>query len=183
MTMQLLGVVLYSHDGRCRILKLKAGQVNVITGASKTGKSALIDVVDYCYGSGECRVPEGPIRRSVAWFGLRLKLQEGEAFIARRCPGTRAASSEDCFVDVAEVVDIPEAATLRQTTNTKGLLGLLSGWAGIRDNIHEPPAGQTRQPLSANIRHALALCFQPRTRSSVASNFSTAPATTSSPKR
>lgn len=47
--------------------------MNVITGASKTGESALIDVVDYCDGNGECRVPEGPIRRAVSWFGLRLK--------------------------------------------------------------------------------------------------------------
>lgn len=162
MTMQLLGIVLYSHDGRRRVLNLSPGQVNVITGASKTGKSALIDVVDYCYGAGECRVPEGPIRRAVAWFGLHLQLQEGQAFVARRCPGPRAASSEDCFVEVAETVEVPEASALRQTTNTKGLGALLSGWAGIADNLHEPPAGHTRPPLAANIRHALALCFQPQ---------------------
>jgi hypothetical protein len=162
MSMQLLDVVLFSHDGRRRVLKLNAGSVNVITGASKTGKSALIDVVDYCYGSGECRVPEGPIRRSVSWFGLRLALDHGQAFIARRCPGARAASSEDCFVEVGDLVEIPESAALRQTTNTKGLLALVTGWVGIKDNVHEPPAGQTRAPLSANIRHALSLCFQPQ---------------------
>jgi hypothetical protein len=38
----------------------------------------------------------------------------------------------------------------------------LSGWAGIAENLHEPPPGQTRLALSANIRHALALCFQPQ---------------------
>ena len=136
--------------------------MNVITGASKTGKSALIDIVDYCFGSGECRVPEGPIRRAVSWFGLRIQLGEGQAFIARRCPDPRAASSEDCFVEVGEVVELPEGKVLRQTTNTKGLLALLAGWSGIRENIHEPPPGQTRLALSANIRHALALCFQPQ---------------------
>lgn len=161
-TMQLLDIVIFSHDGRRRALKLKAGHVNVITGASKTGKSALIDIVDYCFGSGECRVPEGPIRRAVSWFGLRIQLGEGQAFIARRCPDPRAASSEDCFVEVGEVVELPEGKVLRQTTNTKGLLALLAGWSGIRENIHEPPPGQTRLALSANIRHALALCFQPQ---------------------
>jgi len=160
--MQLLDIVIFSHDGRRRALKLKAGHVNVITGASKTGKSALIDIVDYCFGSGECRVPEGPIRRAVSWFGLRIQLGEGQAFIARRCPDPRAASSEDCFVEVGEVVELPEGKVLRQTTNTKGLLALLAGWSGIRENIHEPPPGQTRLALSANIRHALALCFQPQ---------------------
>lgn len=158
--MQLFDIVLYSHDGRRRVLNLKAGSVNVITGASKTGKSALIDVVDYCFGSGECRVPEGPIRRAVSWFGLRLQLAEGQAFVARRCPDARTASSEDCFVEVGELVEIPDGNALRQTTNTKGLVALISGWSGIKDNLHEPPQGQTRSELSANIRHALALCFQ-----------------------
>lgn len=162
MTIQLLDIVIFSHDGRQRVLELRTGRVNIITGASKTGKSALIDVVDYCFGSGECRVPEGPIRRAVSWFGLRMQLGEGQAFIARRCPDARAVSSEDCFVEVGKIVELPNVKDLRQTTNTKGLLSLLAGWSGIRDNIHEPPPGQTRLALSANVRHALALCFQPQ---------------------
>jgi prefoldin subunit 5 len=162
MSMQILSIVLYSHDGRKRVVGLSPGVVNVITGASKTGKSALIDVVDYCFGSGECRVPEGPIRRAVSWFGLLMQLDSGQAFVARRCPDGRAASSEDCFVEVGTTVEVPDRASLRQTTNTKGLCALLSGWTGIADNLHEPPPGQTRLALSANIRHALALCFQPQ---------------------
>lgn len=162
MSMQILNIVLYSHDGRRRVVKLKTGVVNVITGASKSGKSALIDIVDYCFGSGECRVPEGPIRRTVSWFALHMQLAAGQAFVARRCPDGHAASSEDCFVEVGEVVEIPDRAALRQTTNTKGLGALLSGWSGIADNLHEPPPGQTRPSLTANVRHALALCFQPQ---------------------
>jgi hypothetical protein len=162
MTIQLIDIVLYSHDGRRRTLPFKSGGVSVITGASKTGKSALISVVDYCFGSGECRVPEGPIRRAVSWFGLHLQLADGQAFVARRCPDARAASSADCFVEVGDFVEIPEGNALRQTTNTTGLVALLAGWSGIKDNLHEPPPGQTRPALTANIRHALALCFQPQ---------------------
>ena len=162
MTLQILDVVLYSHDGRHRSLPLKAGRVNVITGASKTGKSALIDIVDYCFGADECRVPEGPIRRSVAWFGLRLQVGDGQMFVARRCPAARANSSEDCFVEFSSAVQVPTSATLRQTTNKRGLIGLLTTHAGIKENVHEPPTGQTRASLSATIRHAVALCFQPQ---------------------
>ena len=161
-SIQIVDIVLFSHDGRQRNLKLNAGEVNVITGASKTGKSALVDVVDYCFGSGECRVPEGPIRRCVSWFGLRLKLGKGHAFIARRCPGPRSTSSEECFVTVADSVEIPAFQNLRQTTNTKGLVALVGGWTGIGENIHDPLPGQTRPSLAANIRHALAMCFQPQ---------------------
>lgn len=161
-TVQILDVVLFSHDGRRRSLPLKPGQVSIITGGSKTGKSALIDIVDYCFCSGECRVPEGPIRRSVSWYGLRLQLASGQAFVARRCPSPRAASSEDCYVDIGDEVRLPDADELRQTTNTTGLGALLNGWCGIHDNLHVPPAGQVRQALSANFRHALAFCFQPQ---------------------
>ncbi|MDA8118631.1 MAG: DUF3732 domain-containing protein [Gammaproteobacteria bacterium] len=160
--MQILDIVVFSHHGQQRVLTLNTGAVNIITGASKTGKSALVDVVDYCFGAGECRVPEGPIRRSVSWFGLRLQLEGGQAFIARRCPDARSVSSEDCFVEIGDRVDIPDVGVLRQTTNTKGLGALLTGWSGIHENIHEPFPGQTRPALSANVRHALGLCFQPQ---------------------
>ena len=162
MTIKILEIVIYSHDGRKRVLSLNVDGVSIITGASKTGKSALIDIVDYCFGAGECRAPEGPIRRAVAWFGLRLKLASGEAFIARKCPTARFRSSEDCFVRIGGAAEAPDASELRQTTNTRGLLAQLSGWTGISENPHEPPAGQTRLPLAAGMRHALAFCFQPQ---------------------
>lgn len=161
MSFQILEIVLYSHDGRRRILALKAGQMNVITGDSKTGKSALIDIVDYCLGSDECRVPQGIIRRTVSWFGLKLQVPQGQAFIARRCP-IRAQSSEDCYVQISRELSAPTFADLRQTTNSRGIVSQASGWAGIQENVHEPPPGQTRLALSANVRHGLAFCFQPQ---------------------
>lgn len=162
MTIQILDIVVFSHHGQSRVLSLKSGAVNIITGASKTGKSALIDIVDYCFGVSECKVPEGPIRRCVSWFGLRLQIEDGQSFIARRCPNTHAISSEECFIEIGKEVNIPTADKLRQTTNTNGLMALLTSWSGISDNIHETPIGQRRPSLSANIRHSLPYCFQPQ---------------------
>ena len=162
MSIQILNIAIYGHDGQQRILNLRLGGVNVITGSSKTGKSALIDIVDYCFGSSECRVPEGIIRKAVAWFAIRLQLSEGQAVVARRCPPPGSASNEDCFVAVANEVALPSASDLHQTTNTEGLENLLTAWCGIADNVHETPPGQRRPPVSANFRHALLLCFQPQ---------------------
>lgn len=161
MSIQILDLVVYSHDGRTRALPLRPGQVNIITGACKTGKSALISIVDYCFGADECEVP-GQIRQCVSWFGMRFQLRGGQAFIARRCPDARAKSSQDCFFAVGDEVSISAASSLRAITNTNGLIDLLRDWSGISDNLHEPPLGQTRRPLSATIRHALAFCFQPQ---------------------
>lgn len=160
MSVQILDIVLYSHNGDQRILSLKPGVVNIITGASQTGKSALSDVIDYCFGSSECHVAHGPLRLCVAWYGLRLKLAAGEAFVARRAPPRRAQSSTDYFIATGRTVMIPGATELRATTNLDGAMTVLTSWVGIRDNHHEPPPGQTRASLSATVRHAVALCLQ-----------------------
>lgn len=162
MSFQILDVVLYGPGDRRRVLSLRPGAVNIITGASKTGKSALIDIADYCLGSGSCGVPEGVIRRTVEWYGLRLQLQDGQVFVARRAPARGAASSTDVFYAAATEVAIPEPGDLQQTTNVGAATRLLTAAAGIGANVHEPPSGQTRRPLSANIRHALAFVFQPQ---------------------
>ena len=132
MSIQILEIVLYSHDGRLRKLELNAGAVNVITGASKTGKSALIDIVDYCLGSGTCRIPDGILRNSVSWFGLRLKLAEGEAFVARKCPRRTSDSSEECYLVVGGSVETPDCSSIHQNTNSAGLVATASGWVGIK---------------------------------------------------
>lgn len=160
MSVQILNIVLYSHDGEKRVLSLTPGKVNVITGASQTGKSALSDIIDYCFGSSECHIAHGPLRLRVAWYGLRLQLASGEAFVARRCPPPRAQSSTDYFIATGRRVNVPEASELRATTNLDGATTTLTSWVGIRDNLHEPPIGQRRAALSATVRHAVALCLQ-----------------------
>lgn len=49
-----------------RIIELDPGRVNVITGASGTGKSAIIKALDYCLGSSKCQLPVYVRRRCVA---------------------------------------------------------------------------------------------------------------------
>jgi len=74
MSFQIRDIVLYNAKGDIRTVSLEPGKVNIITGKSKTGKTALVEVIDYCLGSGECSIPQGPMRQGVAWFGLRLQL-------------------------------------------------------------------------------------------------------------
>lgn len=157
-SLQILDIVLYSHDGRQRVVPLKPGKVNIITGVSQTGKSALSDIIDYCFGSAECHVAHGPLRLCVAWFALRLQLSSGQALVARRCPPPKGRTSDEFFIATGPTVELPK--DLRRTTNLKGATATLTSWVGIRDNLNEPPAGQKRLALSASVRHAVALCIQ-----------------------
>lgn len=157
---QIRKIVIYSHDGRRREVLFEPGRVNIISGDSRTGKSAILGIIDYCFGAKECDVPEGKVRRNVSWFGLLLETSRGQAFIARQLPLGEGKSNEAVFVRTDSTVGTPEAGELRQTTNREGLRSLLASWVGISDYLHEPPTGQTRAPLAATIRHALTYCLQ-----------------------
>ena len=47
--MQIKTIILYGNNGLRRDVHLELGSVNIITGRSKTGKSIIGDVIDYCF--------------------------------------------------------------------------------------------------------------------------------------
>jgi uncharacterized protein YfeS len=158
--MQIAKIIVYSHDGRIRELPFKLGGLNVITGASKTGKSALIDIVDYCMGRGDCNVAEGVIRRHVSWFAVLFQLGDSQLFVARKNPGPGVKTSPDVYIQRGGEIATPELSRLSKNSTVDALESYLGASLGISENQHRPPAGQTRAPLEANIRHALTFAFQ-----------------------
>ena len=50
--------------------------LNVVTGKSSTGKSALIEIFDYCFGSDENTIPKGVITNSAAIYYVALAVDE-----------------------------------------------------------------------------------------------------------
>lgn len=67
--------------------------VNVITGDSRTGKSAIIPIIDYCLASGECYIPTQTIRNACSWFGIVVNLENSKVLLARREPGIQKSTS------------------------------------------------------------------------------------------
>ncbi|WP_215766981.1 DUF3732 domain-containing protein [Gluconobacter cerinus] len=160
MTFQIANIILYSHDGRIRELPFRIGELNIITGASKTGKSALIDIVDYCTGRDDCYVAEGVIRRYVSWFAVLFQAGDSQIFVARRNPGPGNKTSPDIYVQRGTTIEPPAISVLAKNFTLDALGKMLDAAVGINENQHRPPMGQTRNPLTANIRHALTFSFQ-----------------------
>ena len=75
------------------------GALNIVTGASKTGKSAIIDIIDYVTGRSECNVADGVIRKYVGWYALLFQLNHGHLFVARRNPEVGERTSGDVYMD------------------------------------------------------------------------------------
>lgn len=64
-------------------VRFKKG-LNVVTGKSSTGKSALMEIFDYCFGCGENTVPTGVITKSAAIYYVALEVNNQSMVIARK---------------------------------------------------------------------------------------------------
>jgi hypothetical protein len=160
MTLQLRSISIYSYDGQRRDIEFNLGALNIVTGASKTGKSALLDIVDYCWGRGDCSVAEGEIRKKVSWFALHLDNSGEGILIARKNPGPAGRSSDEIYFERG-VEQLPATPSNFQKNITgDGLRSQLSALLGISENLHVPPEGASRLPMEASSRHAILFCLQ-----------------------
>lgn len=158
--MQIKELVIYGLNGKVRHLPFRLGEVNIITGKSKSGKSAVGSIIDYCLGGGSCNIADGIVRDNADWYGLLLQFKSEQLFVARKNPSADQQSTGYCYVERGIDLTIPEKCDFVSNLNYSGLEELLSGMIGITENLHNTPDGQSRESLSANIRHALFYCFQ-----------------------
>ena len=160
MTVQIRKIIIYGRNGKRRDVDFELGSLNIVTGKSRTGKSALLAIVDYVWGRDECTFPEGPARRALDWFGLLLDRQGEAVFIARRNPDIGAKVSDEFHFE-RSVVDAPDnGAALKKNMTAEALRRALGDLLGISENEHRPADGGTRAAVSASARHAIAFCLQ-----------------------
>ena len=158
--MQIRELVLYGYNGKVRHLPFALGQVNIITGRSKSGKSVVGDIIDYCLGGDSCNIADGVVRDNVAWYGLLLQFEHERVFVARKNPDKGQQTTGVCYIDIGEKIEVPDNCDFSSNTNVSGIEESLTRRIGISENLNTPPEGQSRLPLAANIRHALYHCFQ-----------------------
>jgi hypothetical protein len=160
MYFQLRKLVLWPRlDLPPRVLEFKPGIVNVISGASKTGKSAVIPIVDYCLGADKCAIPVGVIRENCAWFGIVVDTLEGQKLLARREPGDQQKTGDMVLIEAPQL-EIPERIS-EKTTNVDIVKAMLNRLAGLTNLEFEPnsDAGFKSRP---SFRDLMAFTFQPQ---------------------
>lgn len=141
-----------------QIINFKRGMVNVITGGSRTGKSAIIPIIDYCLASSDCHIPIDTIRDHSEWFGLLIEVEDEQILIARHGPDGR--DSSDSFyllrgkeVTVPSFIDEPN----EKTDAVKHLLNSLSSTPYFRLS---GPQDQRPYQERLSFRDLMALVFQ-----------------------
>ena len=157
MKFQIKKLILWPKNGQYpyKVIDFKLNTVNVITGDSRTGKSAIIPIIDYCLASSKCYIPTQTIRSACSWFGIVIKLDKGQLLLARKEPGKKKSTSEMMMIQNSEIKipDIPEKNTTCDAV--KHFLDEYSkiSFLKIENNFYD------NRP---SFRDMMSFCFQPQ---------------------
>ncbi|MDH6252500.1 uncharacterized Zn finger protein (UPF0148 family) [Chryseobacterium sp. H1D6B] len=170
MKLKIKNILLYPVDDTLdpKIIKFDVNKVNVITGYSQRGKSAIISIIDYCLGSSECDIPVGTIREKVDKFAIYIMLGDQAIFLARDCPGNDNKVSEIMYMyDVQGKGDNPSLNTNewikdagKYKTNREKVKNFLSVKAGFENVSINDDLKKEEAP--ASFRDMAAFMFQPQ---------------------
>lgn len=159
--MQLLALALYHRDGRPtpRVVKFRPGALNILTGESETGKSEILDIVDYCLGRTTHTLPDEPIDQTVGWYALLVAFRDSRMVLARPRPAG-ASTTQAMFRTGDDTLELPRADELIATSSVAALRAEVSARLGIEDFRFQPPPGAARAAFNVSIAQATLLCLQ-----------------------
>ncbi|ADO69777.1 DUF3732 domain-containing protein [Stigmatella aurantiaca] len=156
----LKSLLFYSHDGQRRDIDLKPESVNIITGNSHTGKSAIAEVIDYSMGSSECHIP-GRVRDACSWVGMIWVKDQTQCIICRKMPPGPKAVSNDVYLDVGANIIAPKSATdLRRTMDCETALRRIEQLLGIGQVQTELFGAPSRTPVRVSLRSVIPYLLQ-----------------------
>ncbi len=152
-------ILIFSHDNRRRDIDLKLEAVNIITGKSHTGKSALVEIINYTMGAGECHIPSF-VRDSCSWVGLLWVKNDTEYLLCRKTPSNTRKTDTSAYFDIGNQLQIPLGhETLVRKADIDVALRQFERLLGIPEIEVEPfsPA-QRKEPITA--RHVMPYMLQ-----------------------
>ncbi|WP_368237213.1 DUF3732 domain-containing protein [Bacillus velezensis] len=78
----LKAIMMFNKSGELRRVPLQPG-VNIVTGESKTGKSALVEIIDYCLCSSRSTIPKGKITDFSYLYVIPMLINQNTYVVAR----------------------------------------------------------------------------------------------------
>ena len=162
MFFQIRAIVLWPRNPefKPRRLQFDLGKVNVISGASRTGKSAVIPIIDYCLGSSTCSIPVNTIRKYCEWFGVVVATDQGDKLLARREPGAQRSTDDMFLMEAERITEVP--LRIVKNTNADAVKRLLDDLAGLSKLDFTGGDDSTGFDGRPSFRDLAAFTFQPQ---------------------
>ena len=158
--MKIKSIVIYSHTGQKRELLFNIKGLNIITGRSSTGKSAISEIIEYCMGRSAFNVPEGVIRDKVSWFGVIYQFEFDQVLVAKPTPEPSFSSCSLAMIRRGNNISSPEFSELSVNSNDDAVVTTLSNLIGIPENMTDVAIDHSRTSYCANIKHSIYYLFQ-----------------------
>ncbi|MGZ6554750.1 MAG: DUF3732 domain-containing protein [Bacteroidia bacterium] len=151
-----IGVV--DHKNKIHHVKFATG-VNIITGKSSTGKSAMIEIFDYCFGSSEFTIPSGVITNNAQLFFIVLCIKDTFVVIGRSPTKTKVFIKEETVFPSLETLtnEYFEHSYYFDSSNFKEVLGRYYGIdiedtdEDLEDRKHRPYNKKKGRPSVRNM--------------------------------
>ncbi|MCP3416222.1 DUF3732 domain-containing protein [Bradyrhizobium brasilense] len=137
-------IAFYGNGGRRRTLEFDTDKVNVITGASGTGKSAIIDAIDYCLGSSDCKLPFF-VRNHAEAVAVHWTQGDSDLIVGRKIPKAGSGTNQ-MYVRSGRNLKLPDTSeALEGPTNRDTARALIEKTFGIQDTDNPAVAAKAEK--------------------------------------
>lgn len=126
-------IILWLKNGKRREIKFLPNKVNVITGDSNTGKTAILEIIDYCFFASKSKISESMINENISWYGLNFNINDKKYTIARKSLINTKVSDEYYFSSIGE---IPKSLESNNTSDV--IKSLLESEFSINSKVSIP---------------------------------------------
>ncbi|MFZ2725238.1 MAG: DUF3732 domain-containing protein [Methylococcaceae bacterium] len=130
-------VILWLKNDKRREICFEPNKVNVITGESNTGKSAILQIIDYCLFASNSKISESRINENVSWYGIDIVINNKNYTICRKALFKGNVSKDYYFSSSGEIPEFPEV-----NNNESAIKSLLETEFDINHNIVMPYGGR-----------------------------------------
>ncbi|MCH7315554.1 DUF3732 domain-containing protein [Acinetobacter sp. ANC 3882] len=157
--MKIKSIHLFNNSGERRDLNFNLNGLNVITGKSSTGKSAIFEIIEYCMGRSSFNVPEGVIKEKVSWFAVIYSFEDEEIMIAKPSPVHGNSSCSKVMFRRGVNLIPPEYEDLDPNTDDDYVVDTLSDALGISNNHTNVAVHHSRDNFKVNVKHTFYYLF------------------------
>jgi AAA15 family ATPase/GTPase len=130
-------ILWFRNNAEPRSLDFLPNKINVITGASGTGKTSVLSIIDYCLLSSRANIAEEMINENISWYGLDFCINEKDFTIVRKHPNNNEGANDIYFSADGIIPKEP-----KENNDIKFVKAAIEREFGIDENLKIPFGGK-----------------------------------------